>query len=212
MSVTPSIVRLVVAACAGLVIGGVLAVFAPWQIALTGGWIATGAILLVWVWLVVLRFDGDATRGHATMEDPARSETGVVLLTAAVVSLLGVGFTLAKANNASGIAKAGLTVAAIATVAVSWGVVHTVFALRYAHLFYSDPVGGIDFKTGKSYDPDYRDFAYVAFTVGMTFQVSDTDIQSREIRHSVLSHALVAFLFGAVILAVTVNLVASLLA
>ena len=96
--------------------------------------------------------------------------------------------------------------------AVSWGVVHTVFTLRYAHRYYRDPIGGIDFKSGDDYAPDYGDFAYVAFTVGMTFQVSDTDIQSREIRRSVLSHALLAYLFGAVILAVTVNLIASLLA
>ncbi len=96
------------------------------------------------------------------------------------------------------------------TVALSWALVQTVFALRYAHEYYTAPVGGIDFKT-KDEQPDYQDFAYVAFTVGMTFQVSDTDIQARRIRRTVLRHALLAYLFGAVILAVMVNVIASLL-
>jgi uncharacterized membrane protein len=88
--------------------------------------------------------------------------------------------------------------------------VHTVFALRYAHEFYArPPVGGIDFKCGPEYEPDYRDFAYVAFVVGMTFQVADTDITNRDVRHTVLLHALLAYLFGAVILAVTINIVAA---
>ena len=96
------------------------------------------------------------------------------------------------------------------TIFLSWGVIHTVYALRYARLYYAAPVGGIDFKH-KGYDPCYRDFAYVAFTVGMTYQVSDTDIGAHEIRYTVLRHALLSFFFGAVILATTVNVIASLL-
>jgi uncharacterized membrane protein len=102
-----------------------------------------------------------------------------------------------------------LTAAGVATVALSWAVVHTVFALRYAHEYYTPPVGGIDFKSREL--PDYRDFAYVAFTVGMTFQVSDTDIQRRETRRTVIRHALISYLFGAVILAVVVNVIATLI-
>ena len=94
---------------------------------------------------------------------------------------------------------------------LSWAVVHTVFALRYADAFYTPPSGGIDFKSGDQFEPDYRDFAYVAFTVGMTFQVSDTDIASSHMRRVVLSHALLAYLFGAVIVAMLVNVVAGLL-
>jgi uncharacterized membrane protein len=90
---------------------------------------------------------------------------------------------------------------------LSWAVVHTVFALRYAHEYYTPPVGGIDFKSGE-YEPDYGDFAYLAFTVGMTFQVSDTDVGSRSVRRTVLRHALISYLFGAVILALVVNVIA----
>lgn len=98
---------------------------------------------------------------------------------------------------------------AVLTVILSWAVVHSVFALRYAHEYYTEPIGGIDFKNPDP--PDYRDFIYVAFTVGMTFQVSDTDVQSRTVRRTVINHALLAYLFGAVILALTVNIAATLL-
>jgi uncharacterized membrane protein len=87
--------------------------------------------------------------------------------------------------------------------------VHTVFALRYAHIYYTPPKGGIDFKMEP--EPDYRDFAYTAFTIWMTFQVSDTDITQPVMRRAVLRHALLAFLFGSVILATTVNVIAGLL-
>ena len=89
-------------------------------------------------------------------------------------------------------------------------VVHTVFALRYAHEYYTAPIGGVDFgdDLGK---PDYIDFAYLAFTIGMTFQVSDTAVTSRTTRRTVLRHALLAYLFGAIIVAVLVNVIGSLL-
>src|SRR6185312_7797832 len=119
-------------------------------------------------------------------------------------SLLGVGFALGKAKDVSGFEDALLTAGALFAVAVSWLVVHTTFALRYAHLYYAPPRGGINFKNSHE-APDYHDFAYVAATVGMTFQVSDTDIQDKAIRRVVLRHALLSFVFGAVILGVTVN-------
>ena len=112
-----------------------------------------------------------------------------------------------KASQTEGAGKLVLTAAGVATVVVSWAVVHVVFTLRYAHEYYSDPAGGIDFKNDEP--PDYQDFAYVAFTIGMTFQISDTDIQARVIRRSVLRHALLAYVFGAVILAVTINVIAN---
>jgi uncharacterized membrane protein len=99
----------------------------------------------------------------------------------------------------------------IATIAISGLIVHTTFTLRYARLYYTDPVGGINYKQGAQYAPDYRDFAYTAFTIGMTYQVSDTDITNRKLRHVVLRHALVSFVFGAVIIGATVNIVAGLL-
>jgi uncharacterized membrane protein len=86
--------------------------------------------------------------------------------------------------------------------------VHTLFTLRYAELYYTGPDGGVDFNEGNP--PRYVDFAYLAFTIGMTFQVSDTDIRAYPIRATALRHALLSYLFGAVVLASTVNLLAGL--
>ena len=85
---------------------------------------------------------------------------------------------------------------AVATVVLSWAVVHTVYALRYAHEYYAYmPVGGIDFKSGHGYMPDYRDFAYVAFVVGMTFQVSDVTVMHKIVRRTVVAHGALSFFF-----------------
>ncbi|MDT5017597.1 MAG: hypothetical protein QOD39_3757, partial [Mycobacterium sp.] len=78
--------------------------------------------------------------------------------------------------------------------------------LRYAMLFYSGPEGGVNFNQPSS--PRYTDFAYLAFTIGMTFQVSDTDLRTPAFRATALRHALLSYLFGAVIVATTINLVA----
>ena len=93
--------------------------------------------------------------------------------------------------------------------ALSWIMVHTVFTLRYARSYYSNPRGGIDFN--ESDLPTYLDFAYLALTIGMTFQVSDTNLTSKSIRRIALAHAALSYLFGAVMVALVINVVASLL-
>ena len=122
------------------------------------------------------------------------------------VSLVGVGCVLLKERTASGPALAGMTGLSGLSVLVAWGVVQTVFTLRYADLYYSTG-DGIDFNDDAP--PDYRDFAYLAFTIGMTFQVSDTDLTSSAMRRIALRHSLLSYLFGAVILASMVNVTAS---
>lgn len=98
---------------------------------------------------------------------------------------------------------------AIERFALSWGLVHTIFTLRYARSYYSRPVGGIDFNEDDP--PTYLDFAYLALTIGMTFQVSDTNLTAKGIRRIALSHTLLSYLFGAVIVALVINVVSSLL-
>jgi uncharacterized membrane protein len=199
------------AAGAGVIAGTVAAFFTPWQVSPLIGWDIAAVSNVAWVGLTAGRFTAGETREFATREDDSRVSAQFLLLGACVASLLGVAFALLKASQSSGPGKGFLTGLAVFTVIASWMVVHTTFALRYAHEYYMPPIGGIDFKSRTDYAPDYRDFAYVAFTVGMTFQVSDTDIQIRRIRRTVLTHALLAFLFGAVILAMMINVVASLL-
>jgi uncharacterized membrane protein len=102
----------------------------------------------------------------------------------------------------------------VASVAVSWFVVHTLFTLHYALLYYTpaaaggESAGGIGFNQHEQ--PRYTDFAYVAFTIGMAFQVSDTPLTTHSVRVTALRHALLSYLFGSLILAATVNLIASL--
>jgi uncharacterized membrane protein len=208
--VMSSLARLLLAVAAGAVATAVLAFVAPWQLAVLAGWDAVAAVFVGSVWLSVNRFTPYQTRDHATREDNSRVATGLLLLSASVASLVGTGFDLMKAEHAHDAGRAALTVIGLLTVALSWAIVHTVFALRYAREYYTPPIGGIDFKSDDE-SPDYHDFAYVAFTIGMTFQVSDTDIQTRRTRRSALHQALLAYLFGAVILAVVVNVIATLL-
>jgi uncharacterized membrane protein len=203
--------RALVAGGFGAVAGIVAGFFAPWQLSTLIGWDVAAVASVVWVAATAGRFDAVQTRAYATREDDSRASAQFLLLGACLASLLGVAAALVKASQSQSANKGVLIGLAVFTVFSSWAVVHTVFALRYAHLYYRDPAGGIDFKSGPDYAPDYRDFAYVAFTVGMTFQVSDTDIVSRVMRRTVLVHALLGFLFGAVILAVLINVVAALL-
>jgi uncharacterized membrane protein len=202
--------RLTLAALLGAVAGVVAAMFGPWQLAVLAGWDVVSVAFIAGVWANVLHLTPEETGTHATREDDGRVATSILLLSASVASLIGIGFDLFKAGNAHTAGRVALTAIAVVTVALSWAVVHTVFTLRYAHEFYTPPVGGIDFKTDSEF-PDYQDFAYIAFTVGMTFQVSDTDVQVRKIRRTVLRHALVSYVFGAVILAVMVNVIAGVL-
>jgi uncharacterized membrane protein len=196
----------------GVAAGFVMALFAPWQLSTLIGWDVAAVLFVVWVWTSAGRFDPQETQRFATREDDSRLSAQLLVVSASVVSLVGVGFDLLKASQArTGSGHVTLILAAVATGVLSWATVHTVYALRYAHEYYArPPVGGIDFKSGQDYRPDYRDFAYVAFVVGMTFQVSDTDLNHRMVRRTVLAHSLLAYLFGAVILAVTINVVAAL--
>ena len=203
--------RVVTSIAVGLPVAVGTAFVAPWQLAVLTGWDVIAALMLLRVWFTVGRFTPAQTKELATFEDDSRASADFLLLTASVASLVGAALGILKARQSGSTLEALLTVASMLTVALSWALVHTVFALRYAHEYYTPKVvGAIDFKSGV-YEPDYGDFAYVAFTVGMTFQVSDTDIGSRIIRRTILRHALISYVFGAVIVALMVNVLATLL-
>lgn len=201
--------RVTAAALTGMASGVALALLLPWQVALLAGWDAAAGLFLVWVWATVARFSGEETTAVATREDPNRAVADLILVGASLGCLVGVAFTLIKAAHSQGIITAGLVALAVFSVVVSWAVVHTVFTLRYARLYYGDPVGGIDFN--EDTQPDFFDFAYIAFTIGMTYQVSDTDLTNRAMRRTALRHGLLSFVFGTFIVAMTINVVAGLL-
>jgi uncharacterized membrane protein len=182
--------------------------FVPWQLTLLVWWDVTALVLIAWSWAVMAPADAATTGARAVREDSSRTVSTLLALTAAVASLVGVALAVVKANTVQAPLSGALNATAVFTVAVSWCLVHTMFSAHYARLYYVDEPGGIDFKTREP--PNFRDFAYVAFTVGMTFQVSDTDIQSPVIRRTVLIHALLSYLFGVVIIAAVINIVAGL--
>ncbi len=192
---------------AGLAVGMVLGVITAWELALLFGWIAGTAVLLAWTWWSITPLDGARTARVATAQDNTRSGARLLLVAASVASLVAVAAALHHAARVHGVEKAVVTTAAMATIATSWLTVQTVYTLRYAHLYYTPPVGGIDFPGTP--DPSYVDFAYVAFSVGMTFQVSDTALERTIIRGTVLRQALLSYVFGAAIIAATINVLAS---
>jgi uncharacterized membrane protein len=200
--------RLVVMVLGGLVGAAGTGLAGAWRYAPLCAWDFAALIFTVWVWFAVAPMSASATAKHATREDPGRAASDLIVLTAAVASLVAVGFVLVQASSAKGAEQDLLAGLGVASVALSWLSVHTLFTLRYARLYYTGKDGGVNFN--QDAPPRYLDFAYLAFTIGMTFQVSDTDLQTPAMRHTALRHALLSYLFGAVILATTINLLAGL--
>lgn len=195
-------------AVTGVIVGVVVSVTAGAPYGVTSGWAAACVLYIAWTWVSVGRLDDGETERYATREDPNRAIAEVLLLIASVGSIVAVIFLLGGAKNAPGAGKEIIPILSVLSVGLSWFLVHTLFTLRYASLYYSGSNGGIDFNQDEP--PRYVDFAYVAFTLGMTYQVSDTDLTSRAIRRIALRQGLLSYLFGAVILASVVNLVSGL--
>lgn len=183
-------------------------VFTPWQVAALVGWDTLAGTFAGSVFLATRGKDAAATEAMATREDNTRVGADALLVGASVASLVGVALALLRAAAETGAAHTLIIAVAFLSVVLSWATVHTVFTLRYARLYYGGD-RGIDWH-GRD-RPDFGDFAYVALTLGMTFQVSDTDITSKPIRKAVLRHAVLSYVFGVVILATTINVIASLL-
>ncbi|MVN85556.1 DUF1345 domain-containing protein [Deinococcus sp. HMF7620] len=177
------------------------------------GWLAFCAVFMAQLWPTLLRADAPRTRTLATHEDDSRVVAGAVALGAALVSLAGVVSLLVAAGHAPRSAELALTGLALLTVVASWLLVQTEYTLHYARRFYRDGHGAQ--FTGPDNqplpEPTYQDFAYLAATIGMTYQVSDTTLTTRAMRQLLLGHALLSFVFGTVIIAVTINGVAGLI-
>ena len=208
MSSHRSIIRFIVMIVGGLIAAAIVGPMLGWEYSAAIGWAVAALIYSTWVWIAVARFDGEQTKTHAVVEEPARGIADALVVVLSVASLFSVGIVLIEAAAASGVERGLIAALAIVTVALSWILLHTIFMLRYARLYYREPVGGIDFNQKEL--PRYTDFAYLSFTLGMTYQVSDTDVTDHRIRATVLGHSLLSFIFGAFILATTINLIAGL--
>jgi uncharacterized membrane protein len=194
----------------GVIVTVALRAVTDWRMSLVLGWDAAALTFLLTTWSLIVRADGPLTQRLATREDTTRPVSDALLIAASVASLLGVGFALHVAGTQSGSQQILLIGLAVATVALSWLLANTVYTLRYAHLHFAAPAG-IDIPEGADQPASYLDFAYVAFTIGMCYQVSDTTLRTPRIRRTALAHAMLSYIFGVAIVAGSVNLISGLL-
>ena len=207
MRLTTNLSRLLVMAIAGTAAGVLVGSLMPWPFGVIVGWGVGCLVYVVWVWIAIWRFDAERTLEHAQREDPTRPVSDLLILTASVASLVAIGILL-QTSQQSGLAIPA-SIFAVGSIALSWLLVHTLSTLRYAREYYAkQPIGGIDFNQSQS--PQYSDFAYFAFNLGMTFQVSDNNISSSELRKIILAHTLISYVFNTVVIASVVNLVVNL--
>lgn len=201
--------RILLSLVVGLASAIAASFFLPWQGAVLAGWDVAAALYILRVWARVLPMSATECSKDAVREDPSVALADSVIVVASIAELASVGLILVKVASSHGGMKAFLLTVAVLSVILAWGAVHTMFTLRYGRIYYTGRDGGIDFN--EQTPPDYADFAYLAFTIGMTFQVSDTNLTSKSMRRMALRHALISYLFGAVIIGLVINVVASLL-
>jgi len=180
-------------------------------------WDAFALTVVVLAWVVICTKDPYEARRNASIQDSSATFLFGLVIFASTASLFAVGVLLGIAKKISHTGLAAYIALAIAAIVFSWMLVHTIFALRYAHVYFHDArsverddiSGGVLFP-GKNRSPDYLDFAYFSFVIGMTCQVSDVQICSPKIRRLALVHGLIAFAFNTAILAIFVNIIAGL--
>lgn len=196
--------HLVVSLAAGGVVGLALAPKVGGTTAALSASVVSAVVFLAWTWASSWSLDARDTAWLAARQDGSRRLRDLTLLAISVGTLVTVVVVIFRAHQN----PPQRTALGVLAIAASWLVLHTIFALRYARLYYTEPCGGVDFNEDD--DPTFRDFAHVAFTIGMTFQVSDTALRKTDIRLTALRQALMSFVFNTVIIAVTVNIIAGL--
>ncbi len=184
-------------------------------IKIVSSWILFSSVYLIMSWIILFTKPITEIRKTASREDGSKFFVFLMILLSSCGSMVSVLLLLISKDSKT--ADSGLFVpATICGMMLSWTMVHTLFAFHYAHDYYGNdendktkPAGGLEFP-GKDVKPDYIDFAYFSFVIGCTFQVSDIEISSRKIRRLVFLHQLIAFGLNTFVVALTINLVASL--
>jgi uncharacterized membrane protein len=199
--------RAIAAIAAGLVAGALAGLVGLIELGPLVAWIVATLVVLTWVWRIIWPQDAAGTERLAEGEARSRT-TDTAVLAAALVSLGAIVLAIVQSSSAGGASAVAAVLLSLVGAILSWALVNTVFALKYARLYYLDADGGIDFKQPDP--PTYSDFAYLAFTVGMTFGTPETELTDRDLRKTALGHALLSYLFGTGVVAVAVNLVTNL--
>jgi uncharacterized membrane protein len=180
-------------------------------------WIGCALTIIILNWIIIFTSHPREVKKIAKIQDSSRTFLFVFIITASLVSLVAIIFLLKSPKGISEVSKNEHILLAITAVFISWWLVHTIFSLRYAHLFYDTDTddggtrkgGGLDFPDTK--EPDFLDFIYFGFVVGMTFQVSDVQITDRNIRRLCLLHGLISFAFNTAIVALSINVISGLI-
>jgi len=176
-------------------------------------WIGCALTVIILNWIIILTSHPREVRKIAKLQDSSRTLLFIFIITASLVSLVAIIFLLKASKGLSEELRNAHILLAIASVFVSWWLVHTIFSLRYAHMFYDTdtddggkkPGGGLIIPDAD--EPDFLDFVYFGFVVGMTFQVSDVEISDRKIRRLCLLHGLISFAFNTAIVALSINVI-----
>ena len=186
----------------------------PVVVQLTVTWSVFALVSLVLAWGVIVLAHPADVRRSATLQDAGITAVFVVVLIGTIGSLTAVGALLGAARGLHGQMFISYVLISTITVILSWLLMHTIFTLRYAHIYHGTGEhagsvhGGLSFP-GRQ-EPDFLDFAYFSFVIGATAQVSDVQVTSHRLRRLVLVHGVVSFVFNTVILAMTINVVSSL--
>jgi uncharacterized membrane protein len=201
-----SVRRVAISLVVGVAGGAVFVILGFPELSPLALWNVATAMALFWVWRISWHQGSEGTERLAEAESRSRSTDSGILL-ASVTSLGAVAWALVRSSGHRDSLAIALIVVSVLTAILSWALVNTVFALKYARAYYLED-GGIDFK--QSTPPTYSDFAYLAFTIGMSYAVAESEPASTSIRKIAFGHALLSYLFGTVLLAVAVNLVTDL--
>jgi uncharacterized membrane protein len=177
-------------------------------------WICFSFSSLVLTWITIFTSHPSEVRQIARIQDPSRTLIFLFVIFSAFISLFAIIALQREVPNPKKVLDSQL-ILSVASVMLSWLLIHTLFTLRYAHIYYScksmekdmqkEHVGGLDFPSEN--EPDYLDFAYFSFVIGMTFQVSDVEISSRNIRRIALLHGMLSFVYNTVIVAFSINII-----
>ena len=181
-------------------------------------WVCFSLVMLAMSWITMFTAHPREITHIAQKQDFSRMLIYFIILVASFVSLVTIVLLLRDMPNRGERGYYYNVMLSIASVGCSWLLIHTIFTYHYAHLFYTckkeeaiDKAhrGGLEFPNDKA--PDYLDFAYFSFVIGMTFQVSDVEVTSGTIRRLVLLHGLISFLFNTIIVALSINIIAGLI-
>jgi uncharacterized membrane protein len=208
-----AISRLAIGVAVGSAVGLALSRVFSIAVCLVGAWDAAALTLIILSWITITSCSAAQTSERAAGEDAGRNAVSLFAVLASAVSLFAATVLSRQARAIAPVEARELIALCLGAVVFSWLLTHTLLTLRYAHLYYREDgegVGGVTFAGGAP--PTYFDFAYLAFTIGICFQVSDMSVTTGIMRRTVLAHAVLSFAYNTVVLAFTLNLLFALMA